>query len=126
MQDGLAQASGALEVGGDHSFQFLDNRQAALHLGDDAVLFGEWWEGNGDAPKLIVRETDPAVINSGFPTINFRDNLRGIKCKLEEGWNDRCFAAPKPVDSVTENQFRSSSPDQARYACASTWPLPSH
>lgn len=48
LQDGLAQASGALEVGDDGGFQFLDHAQAALDLGDDASLFGKRGKRNWD------------------------------------------------------------------------------
>jgi hypothetical protein len=44
LKDRLKEAGGALEVGGHHGFGFLDHRQAARHLGDDAVLLGEGWE----------------------------------------------------------------------------------
>ena len=50
----MAEASGALEVGGYHRFQFLDHQQAPLHLGDDAVLFGEGWEQDQNASKLVM------------------------------------------------------------------------
>lgn len=40
LQDRLAQPAGTLEVGVHDGFKFLHHAQAALHFGDDAVLFG--------------------------------------------------------------------------------------
>ena len=42
----LAQARGALQVGGHGGFEFFDHAQAPLDFGDDARLFGERWKGN--------------------------------------------------------------------------------
>lgn len=46
LQNRLAQAGGALEVGVHDAFQFLNHAQAALHFGDDALLFGNWRDWN--------------------------------------------------------------------------------
>ena len=45
LQDGLAQALRAGEVGGNLRLGDADQRQAAVGFGDDAVLFGEGREG---------------------------------------------------------------------------------
>jgi hypothetical protein len=43
LEDGLAEAGGALEVGGHHRFQFLHHAHTALHCGRDAGLTGGWF-----------------------------------------------------------------------------------
>ena len=45
LEDGLAEAGGALEVGGDDGFELVDDAQAAFHFGDDALLFGKQGDG---------------------------------------------------------------------------------
>ena len=46
LQDGLPQATGALEVGGDHRFELLHHAQPPLHFRHDPRLLGEGWERN--------------------------------------------------------------------------------
>jgi hypothetical protein len=46
LQDGLAQPRGARERGVDARGDFVGDREAALDLGDDAVLLGEGRERN--------------------------------------------------------------------------------
>jgi hypothetical protein len=43
MEDGLAQALGALEIGVNDRFKFIDYREAALHLGYNSLLFVKRW-----------------------------------------------------------------------------------
>lgn len=44
LQDRLAEAGGALEVGVHDCFQLLHHAQAALYFSDDALLLSERWE----------------------------------------------------------------------------------
>lgn len=41
LEDGLAEAGGALEIGGDDGFQFVDDAEAAFYFRYDTFLFGE-------------------------------------------------------------------------------------
>ena len=41
LKDGLAEAGGALEVGGHHRLQLLHHAQPPLHFRHDPLLFGE-------------------------------------------------------------------------------------
>jgi hypothetical protein len=47
VKDGLAQALGAGQVGGDGLFHSRNDRQPPLDFGDDAFLFSEWWQSIG-------------------------------------------------------------------------------
>ena len=52
LQDGLAQALGALEVGVHLGLGFAQDGKAALDFGDDAVLFGLWRNGQSNRPNF--------------------------------------------------------------------------
>ena len=66
MEDGLAEAGGALAVGGHHGFQCLHHAQSALQFGHDLILSGEgfhlfrgdrvWWgvTQGGGAGRLAL------------------------------------------------------------------------
>ena len=64
-EDRLAQPLGALEVGGDRLLHLLDDRQPALDLGDDAVLFGEGWDGNLLSTDLTYAQRVQATRRTG-------------------------------------------------------------
>ena len=58
MQDGLTEVLRALQILFDDPFQFIDHTQTTLHFRDNALLFREWWERNGDPayePEIQVR-----------------------------------------------------------------------
>ena len=46
MQQSIKQAEAGVVVGGEDHVQPVTERHKLIDLGDDAVLFGEWWEGN--------------------------------------------------------------------------------
>ena len=46
MEDGFEQAAACVVAGGEAFFQPVAERHQFIDLGDDAVLFGEGWEGN--------------------------------------------------------------------------------
>lgn len=51
-QDGVVQALGTLEVGVYLGHGLADEGEATVNFGDDAVLFGKWWERNPKGFKL--------------------------------------------------------------------------
>ena len=46
MQYGFQQAAAVGLGGGELGFQLVAQRHQFVHLGDDAVLFGEGWKGD--------------------------------------------------------------------------------
>ena len=42
LEDGLAKAAGALEVGGDCRFEFFNHAQSSFDFSNDPDLFGQW------------------------------------------------------------------------------------
>jgi len=61
LQDRLAQASGALEIGSDGDFQFFDYAQATLDFGDDPDLFGERWQLDCSYFQLFEAQVRPSL-----------------------------------------------------------------
>ena len=53
LKNGLSEASGALETGGNNRFLFLDHAQSPLHFGRDALLLNEWREGNRQGEEVF-------------------------------------------------------------------------
>ena len=53
LENGLSQAGGALEVRVHGCLHFLDDAQAAFHLGDDALLFLYGRDSNGRRPNIF-------------------------------------------------------------------------
>ncbi len=65
-EDGLAEGVGAFEVGGDCDVELVEDGEATLDLGDDALLLGEGWELNSRFAKLIE-----AQVRSSLPVHEF-------------------------------------------------------
>ena len=61
LEDALPQPLGARQVRLDGRFGLRHDRQAAFHLGDDAALFGEGWEG-----YLLPKELRPIQDSRGL------------------------------------------------------------
>src|ERR1043166_5973059 len=62
LEDGLAEAGGALEVGGYHRLQLLHHAQPPLHLRHDARLFGQRGKHNWNTAQVWTR--DPRLTGS--------------------------------------------------------------
>jgi hypothetical protein len=56
MQGGFEEAVAFGLGGGEMRFQPITQRHQFTNLGDDAVLFGEWWEGHGAKPNIFKIE----------------------------------------------------------------------
>src|ERR1035437_4422746 len=68
LQNGLAEAGGALEVGRHHRLQLLHHAQPPLHFRHDPRLLGEGW--NADWNILQLAEADCLHSSTLLPTAN--------------------------------------------------------
>jgi len=64
LEDGLAEALGAFEVGVDGGFELADDGEAAVDFGDDAVLFGERWDRNRHFSEITA--SDAGLTSGGL------------------------------------------------------------
>ena len=71
--------SARFRLADDGGFEFVDQGEAALDLGDDAGLLGERWEGNGNAWSFDLFDvglTDLLPDDRGDPAIGPSRTLR--------------------------------------------------
>ena len=53
MEGGFEEAAGLGLGGGELGFQAVAEGHQFIDFGDDAVLFGEWWDRNGHLSKRL-------------------------------------------------------------------------